>query len=107
MIFSKTDTIPSRSQLFPEELLSIAIRADRKWAGFLADKIGDQLIPISKLNEYIISKCISQFKINLKCILTQNTLKVTKITHDLNYDLSFYGTQTFVFGQYVVRAWDI
>ena len=89
MIFSKTDTIPSRSQLFPEELLSIAIRADRKWAGFLADKIGDQLIPISKLNEYIISKCISQFKINLKCILTQNTLKVTKITHDLNYDLSF------------------
>ena len=60
LIFSKTDNIPSRSQLFPDELLSIAIRADRKWAGFLADKIGDQLILISKLKQYIISKCISQ-----------------------------------------------
>ena len=71
MIFSQTETISSRSQLFPDELHSIAIRADRKWAGFLADKIGGQLILISKLKEYNISKCISQFKIDLNCVLTK------------------------------------
>ena len=69
MIFSKTDTIAARSQLFPDELLSIASRADRRWAGFLADKIGDQLIRVSKLKEYMISKCISQFKTNLNVFL--------------------------------------